>query len=103
MKWEMVRRLLVIGGVLYAVALVPSSIRPSWTAAPFRKADQTITLHAASPAGQAPTDLHDKIKSSCKAAWVVRPIMGSAHRVRVVLTWRGHAVSVHEYECELFA
>src|SRR5438105_2723464 len=41
-KWMW--RGLVLLGALYAFALIPSSIRPQWTASPLRKPNATITV-----------------------------------------------------------
>lgn len=89
-------------GAVYVVSLIPSTIRPTWSAAPFRKSDPTITVLAETSHGTPPADLKHRIKSACLAAWPFRPLMGSAHKVRVLLDWQGTVVRVLEYDCELY-
>lgn len=99
MSWAWTKRLLVVGGTIYAFTLIPAAIRPSWSAAPFRKPDQTITVEQ----GVSRTALNSKIKNACTAAVLVRPVVGSAHNVRVVtVTTSGKPVSVKQVACELY-
>ena len=102
MDWKLIRRLLAGAGILYMVALIPASIRPTWTASPFRKPDQTVTIDAASPTGFPPANYKTKIKNACKASPLLRPVMGSARIVHVTYDWNGQPVAVHDYHCELY-
>lgn len=90
-----VRRGLMAAGAMYVVALVPSSIRPQWTAAPFRKPNQTISVPAS--AG----NLKSRLEHACRAPVLLRPLLGSAQRVRVLRTTdQGDIVSIRDVNCE---
>lgn len=102
MDWKMGRRILAGLGIIYVFALIPSSIRPRWTASPFAKPDQTITIQAATSTGFPPADYKSKIASACKANTLLRPVMGSAKNVHVIYEWNGQPVAVHDYHCELY-
>lgn len=99
MKWEWVRRGLVGAGIAYLVILIPANIRPAWRAAPFRKPNQTITVQADDPHGTLGATAEDEVRKSCRAAWFLRPIMGSAKHIRVLATWNDRVVQVREYNC----
>lgn len=98
MSWTWGRRLLVVGGVVYAFSLIPSSIRPSWSAAPLRKPDQTLTVAQ----GTSLKDVNARIKSKCTAAWLFRPVMGSAKHVQVVVENNGKTVSAKDFNCAVY-
>lgn len=103
MKWEWIRRIFVIGGVVYVLTLIPASIRPSWSAAPFRKPDTTITISTPDPGGVIPPGAQPRLKSACRSPWALRPLMGSAHHVRVIVMYRGVPAAVRTLDCELYA
>jgi hypothetical protein len=99
MKWEFVRRGLVVAGVLYLVILIPTNIRPSWNQSPLRKPSQTITVAAQSAAGALPADFGTKLKNACKPSWALRPLMSSATKVTVLLTWNANVITTRSYKC----
>lgn len=97
MKWETARKVLTVLGILYVVALIPASIRPSWNAAPFRKPNAEITTLAGA------TNLDSRIKDACRAPALLRPLMGSARHVRVITVGSaGKTLNVDEVNCELY-
>jgi hypothetical protein len=100
-KW-LIKRGVVVAGIVYIIALVPSNIRPQWTASPFHKANQTITVPAESSAGTPPANIKDRLRDACKAAAVLRPVLGSAKSVEVIYTWNDRPVSVNDYKCALY-
>lgn len=97
MKWETIRKLLTVLGVLYVVALIPASIRPSWNAAPFRKPNSEITSTAGA------TNLDARLRDACRAPALLRPLMGSARTIRVVTVGSaGKTLGVQDVNCELY-
>ena len=97
MKWDIIRRVLMVAGVFYLVALIPSSIKPSWNAAPFRKPSSEVTVLAGS------SNVQSRIQGACRAPALLRPLMGSAKTVRVItVDSAGNTLSVRELNCETY-
>ena len=95
MNWKLIRRVLTVCGVLYVIALVPSSIRPTWSAAPFRKPNQEITIQAGFGDNEGA-----RIRDACRVPTLLRPLMGAARRVRVTtINQDGKSVDVHDFDC----
>jgi hypothetical protein len=98
-KWPTFRRILLVAGLLYIAALIPTSLRPDLSTNVLRKSDQTVTIEQ----GMNPHIVGKQLHRACRPAWLLRPVMGAARSVDVIVTLHGEPISAHTVNCARYS
>ncbi len=86
-KW--VFRALILAGAVYVWGMIPGNFRPRIPNSPISKGRPTITVDVDSP-GETTVPWHavGQVEKACAAPILLRPLMGDADKVEVLLRYQ---------------